>query len=129
MALPVARPSPLRAMFQLRFFRAVGVLSVLLWVALTVLPAVRVLPLIYGKKAVPLHYNIHVGVDSVGPWWQIFFVSALGLVMMLVNLALARYMWTRDPVLAYVTGFATVVLEALLFTAMIFIVYLSLSYA
>jgi hypothetical protein len=68
-------------------------------------------------------------VDSVGPWWQIFFVPALGFLMLLVNIFLARYMWTRDPVLAYVAGFATVVLEALLFIAMIFIVYLSLSYA
>lgn len=129
MTLNVGRQSAVRAIFQLRYFRVVAIISMLFWLATVSLPAIRIVPIIYGKPAVPLHYNVHVGVDTIGPWWQIFVVPLLGLIMILVNLWLARFMWTRDPVLAYVTGFATVVLQVLLFTAMVFIVYLSLSYA
>ena len=129
MALPVKRQTPIREMMKLRYFRAVAVLSALTWLATVTLPTVRVLPIIYGKTAVPLHYNIHIGVDTVGPWWQIYMVPAVGLIIILVNILLARYMWTRDPVLAHITGVATVVLQLVLLTAMIFIVYLSLQYA
>lgn len=129
MALPVKRQTPLREMSKLRYFRVVGILSLLTWAATVVLPSVRVLPLIYGKTAVPLHYNIHIGVDTVGPWWRIFLVPAIGLIVMIVNVLLARYMWTRDPALAHIVGVATLALQVALFVAMIFIVYLSLQYA
>ncbi len=123
------RQSALKAMLQLRYFRIVMVLSLLMWLALVVLPTVRVVPIIYGKTAVPLHYNIHVGVDKVGPWWQIYVLPAIGLALMIVNGFLSRFMWSRDPVLSYMLSAATLVLEILLFVAMIFIVFLSLSYA
>ena len=129
MALPVKRQTPLREMIKLRFFRVVGVLSFLVWVATVVLPSVRVVPIIYGKTAVPLHYNIHIWIDTVGPWWRIYLVPAIGLTIMIVNILLARYMWSRDPVLSYIVGAATLALQLILLTAMIFIVYLSLQYA
>lgn len=129
MALPVKRQTPLREMLKLRYFRVVSVLSLLIWMITVALPSARVLPIIYGKTAVPLHYNIHIGVDTVGPWWQIYMVPVIGLVIILVNIVLARFMWTRDPVLSRIAGVATVVLQLVLLTAMIFIVYLSLQYA
>ncbi|MEK7183533.1 MAG: hypothetical protein AAB776_02770 [Patescibacteria group bacterium] len=129
MALPVKRQTPLREMLKLRYFRVVSVLSLLIWMITVALPSARVLPIIYGKTAVPLHYNIHIGVDTVGPWWQIYMVPVIGLVIILVNTVLARFMWTRDPVLSRIAGVATVVLQLVLLTAMIFIVYLSLQYA
>lgn len=107
----------------------VVILSLLIWLGTVALPSIRVVPLIYGKTAVPLHYNIHIGVDTIGPWWQIYVVPAVGLLIMLVNFFLARFMWTRDPMLARVAGVCTVALQLVLLTAMIFIVYLSLSYA
>jgi hypothetical protein len=129
MALPVKRQTPVREMSKLRYFRVVSILSFLAWIVSVVLPTAKVLPIIYGKTAVPLHYNIHIGVDTIGPWWQIYFVPAIGLTIMVVNLMLARYMWTRDPVLSHIAGVATLVLQLVLLTAMIFIVYLSLQYA
>jgi hypothetical protein len=129
MASPVKRDKPWRQMFKLRFFKVVIVVSGLLWLAAVLLPTIRVLPVIYGKTAVPLHYNIHVGVDTVAPWWRIYVVPALGLLIVFVNMFLARFMWPRDPVLAYVIGAATVLLQVVLMVAMVFIVYLSLQYA
>ena len=121
--------TPLREMSRLRYFRVVSVLSLLVWLATVALLVIRVLPIIYGKTAVPLHYNIHVGVDTVGPWWRIFVVPVLGLAIMLVNTFLAQYMWRRDQVLSYVAGLAALMLQLVLFTATVFIVYLSLQYA
>jgi hypothetical protein len=129
MALPVKRQSPLRELFKHRYFRVVSVLSLLAWGATVALPSIRVLPIIYGKTAVPLHYNIHIGVDTIGPWWRIYLVPAIGLIIIVTNLLLARYMWSRDPVLSHIAGLATLVLQLVLLTAMIFIVYLSLQYA
>ncbi len=129
MALPSQQTAPLREMFKLPYFRWVSLISILSWLVTIVLPSVRVLPLIYGKTAVPLHYNIHIGVDTVGPWWQIYFVPAVGLLIILINLVLARYTWTRENVLAYVAAAATLLLQLVLMTAMMFIVYLSLQYA
>ncbi len=126
---PVTQLSPIREMLALRFFKTVLALSFLGWLVTVILPTVRVLPVIYGKTAVPLHYNVHIGVDTVGPWWRIYLVPAVGLLIILCNVWLARYMWSRDQVLAYVAGFATLVLQGILVTAMIFIVYLSLQYA
>lgn len=129
MTHPGKRPYPLREMLRLRYFRILVLLALVFWLGSVVLPSVRVVPIIYGKTAVPLHYNIHVGVDMVGPWWQIYFVPAVGLLTFGVNVLLARFMWTRDPMLSHVAAAATAVIELLLFVAMIFIVFLSLSYA
>ena len=129
MALPVKRQTPVREMWKLRYFKVAVAASILLWLGTTILPSVKVLPSIYGKTATPLHYNIHIGVDTVGPWWQIYLVPLIGLLVMLINLLLARYMWTRDPMLSHVAAAATVFLQIVLFVAMIFIVYLSLQYA
>ncbi|MDQ5951914.1 MAG: hypothetical protein QG626_41, partial [Patescibacteria group bacterium] len=126
---PGKRSRPLREMFKLRYFRILGLISSVFWFGVVLLPSVRVVPIIYGKTAVPLHYNIHVGVDMVGPWWQIYLVPTIGLLVLGVNLVLARFMWTRDPMLSHVAVAATAVIELLLFVAMIFIVFLSLSYA
>ena len=116
-------------MFKLRFFRLAVLVSGLIWLAIVLLPTIRVLPVIYGKTAVPLHYNIHVGVDTVAPWWRIYVVPALGILIACVNVFLARFMWSRDPMLAYVIAVATVLLQVILMIAMVFIVYLSLQYA
>lgn len=129
MALPVKRQTPLREMFKLRDIRILTGLAWLVWLGSVVLPSIQVARTIYGKTAVPLHYNIHVGVDTIGPWWQIYTVPAIGLAILLVNLILARYMWTRDPMLSHVAVTASLVLQVVMLAAMIFIVFLSLSYA
>lgn len=129
MSLALKPISPLKDMAKLRLFRVTALLSLLLWLGNLGLLLIRAVPVIYGKTAVPLHYNIHVGVDNVGPWWRIFLAPGLGLLVFLVNLFLARYMWSRDPELAYVIAIATVLVEFVMLVAVVFIVYLTLQYA
>lgn len=115
-------------MRDLYYFRTLFVLIVLLWIIEIVFPAWRVVPLIYGQTAVPLHYNIHFGVDSVGAWWRIFTVPVIGLVMIVTNVIICNVVWKKEPMLAYVVMTSTFVLQLLLFFAMVFIVLLNISY-
>lgn len=119
---------PFREMVKSRFLKVSAALSIVFWLGSLALPSWRVVPNIVGKTAVPLHYNIHFGIDTVGPWWQIFVVPALGLLFMIMNLLAARMTWRRDPMLSFTIAVATVFIELLLFVAMIFIVFLHLTY-
>lgn len=115
-------------MRDLRFFWLTLIGSLSLIVLQVAFPTWRILPLIYGEQNVPLHYNIHIGVDTVGLWWQIYTVPALGLGFLLVNGAITKFIFKREPMLAYVIASSTLFLEVLLFVAMIFIVLLNISY-
>jgi len=115
-------------MRSLLFFRACwgAVLFLLLFQIL--FPAWRIVPLIYGQTAVPLHYNIHFGVDTIGEWWRVFTVPAVGLAIALINGVSARRLWKREKMLAYLAVGATLFLEVFLSVAMVFIVLLNISY-
>lgn len=88
----------------------------------------RLLPVIYGREVVPLHYNIHIGVDQVGAWWQIFTIPVLGLVFFLVNVVVALFLWRREPVLSHIFAAATLVLHILLIVTSAFTTLLVVSY-
>jgi hypothetical protein len=128
MKIGLNKQDPFREMWRSRLIKVSTVLSVLFWLLSVALPAWRVVPEIVGKTAVPLHYNIHFGIDTVGPWWQIFVVPAVGLLFMVMNLIAARMTWRRDPMLSYTIAAATAFIELLLLVAMIFIVFLHLTY-
>ncbi len=128
MTLGLTPQEPLKEMARRRFFQMAIALSLLFWALAVALPSWRVVPEIINKKAVPLHYNIHFGIDTVGPWWQIYVVPGVGILFIILNLFAARFTWQRDPMLSYVVASATVLVELLLFVAMIFIVFLHLTY-
>lgn len=108
-----------------RFAFALGVLFVLLMIAL---PAWKVLPSSYGSEVIPIHYNIHYGVDKTGPWWRIFTLPAIGLGVLLVNTVAVTIFWNHDKMLSrYVAGM-TVIVQTILLIAMVFVVLLNMSY-
>jgi hypothetical protein len=110
------------------FFRFVSIVCALLLLAEVALISWRVVPMIYGQTAVPLHYNIHFGVDTIGDWWRIYTVPAVGLVMLLLNMGLVRYFMKGERALSYMSAGATLFLESILFVATIFIILLNISY-
>jgi hypothetical protein len=115
-------------MHRVRFFRFAWITSALLVVAQAALPAWRILPLVYGQTAVPLHYNIHFGVDTIGAWWRIFTVPVVGLAFLLLNAGLAKFFFKRERALSVVAAASTLTLEVILFGAIVFIVLLNISY-
>jgi DMSO reductase anchor subunit len=110
------------------FFRFVPIASLLLIIAEVALISWRVVPMIYGQTAVPLHYNIHFGVDTIGDWRRIFTVPVIGLLILLINTALARFFLKGERALSAMAAGATLFLEVILFVATIFIILLNISY-
>jgi hypothetical protein len=51
-------------------------------------------------KTIILHYNVYFGVDSIGHWGQVYFLPTLGLVILLVNLLLAKYFYLQKERIA-----------------------------
>jgi hypothetical protein len=115
-------------MRDLRFFRVIAVLTFVLFLFEVLFPTWRILPIVYGQSTVPLHYNVHLGVDSIGDWWKIYTVPAIGLFFIIMNLVVARIMWKKEPVLSYLVGASTLLIQLLLCIAMVCIVLLNISY-
>lgn len=85
-------------------------------------------PEVQQLRVVPLHYNIHVGVDKVGAWWQLFVPSLIGLVLTIVNVLYAGRSWLREKVIAYAVIVTALVLDAIILVHVVFIVLLNLAY-
>ncbi len=90
------------------------------------LPVWRILPLAGEKPFIPLHYNVYMGVDAFGPWYDIFILPALGTALFFVNLAFQAAFFERERVLSVFFAVATLVTELILFVAMVLIVLLNL---
>jgi hypothetical protein len=111
-----------------QYFRICGMLSLLFCALSGGLIVWRLFPGLYGQDVVPLHYNIHYGVDWTGVWWQIFTLPVGGLMIVLLHAFLTVLLVRREPILAKIVSIATVVLTALLFIATVFVVLLNLVY-
>ncbi len=80
------------------------------------------------RAAIPLHYNIHFGVDLFGAWWLIFMIPAIGWLIFIINLISATLVLKRDRILSYFFIMVSLFSQMILFVAMIFVVLLNLSY-
>ena len=98
------------------------------WVLGTVLLCWRILPLVYGRDSVPLHYNIYVGIDAFGPWWMLFEVVVLSLAIALVNALFAATLLKKRPMLALATWSATLFVGILTLMALVRIVLINIAY-
>lgn len=118
-----------RQLMAVRYFRLTAAGSFLLLLATTFLPIWRLFPIgLRERIAVPLHYNIYSGIDLFGPWWQIFLIPTIGLVILLLNSILAVVIWPRETVLSYFYLGVCAGCQVILFIAMVFVVMLNLSY-
>lgn len=50
---------------------------------------------------IALHYNIYFGIDSFGPWPELFYLPALGLLFLGLNLSLGGPSYEKERNLAY----------------------------
>ncbi len=98
------------------------------WVLGVGLLSWRILPLVYGRDSVPLHYNIYVGIDAFGPWWMLFEVVILSLVIALVNALFAATLLKKRPMLALATWSATLFVGILALMALVRIVLINIAY-
>jgi hypothetical protein len=86
----------------------------------------KILPLRSSRDAFALHYNVYFGIDSIGSWYQMFFLSALALIFTIINLIIASVSYNASRTLAYFAIGITLFLQVLVFAATIFTVLLNL---
>lgn len=88
-----------------------------LWAALTRLSSTEFLA---------LHTTIYFGIDLFGPAYRLFFYPCVGLIIILLNSALAAHWGKRDVFLARSSAAFTAGLEVILFLASFFVVLLNI---
>lgn len=89
----------------------------------------QLFPDVMTAQIVPLHYNIHFGIDHTGSWWQLFVPSAIAFVVTLGNFAAAVALWRRERVLAYAFAVAALAFDIVMAVGSVFVVFLNLLYA
>lgn len=124
----VERKGRIAALLRVEYFRLGVVVTVGCILASFALILWRLFPEIYGKNFIPLHYNIHYGVDWTGAWWQIFVYPVAAVIMSLANVGIALGIIQREPMLARVVLVGTVLLSAFLFCSTIFVVLMNIVY-
>lgn len=115
-------------LFSKRFFQFTAVISIILVALTALLPIWQLMPEIREKVAIPLHYNIHFGVDLFGAWWRIFTIPIIGFVIFAVNHIAAIIMIEKEKVLSYIFASISLISQILLFVGMVFVVLLNLTY-
>lgn len=111
-----------------QFFVVSSIVGTFLAIALPVFLWWQLFPSAFREFALPLHYNVHFGVDRFGAPWQLFTVPIIGGVVWVVSGIGSVVFWTRDKVLSYFFMSGGVLSLSILFFAMIFIVLLNLSH-
>jgi len=111
-----------------RLFKILIPVSIVFFILGLIVPYLYLYPEAGEQIAVPLHYNIHFGVDLFGRPWRVFAPSIVGLSVLVVNLIFAVTLWNRSRILSYGLLCATAVIEIILFTASAFVTLLVLSY-
>ncbi|MBI4592104.1 hypothetical protein HY733_01510 [Candidatus Uhrbacteria bacterium] len=115
-----------KAMFvKSSFVRTTTVFSLFLLAATTILPVWRLLPLAVESPFIALHYNIYLGVDRFGSVYQIFYIPALGLLVLLLNLFIQASSFRTQKMLSLFFASATPCLQGILFVAMMLIVLIN----
>jgi len=85
-------------------------------------------PDIVNQQFVPLHYNVHLGVDSFGPAWHLLTSPFIGIIVALINTAAAIFYWKKDHVLSYAFMITGAIVTILSLITTIFIVLMLTSY-
>jgi len=107
-------------------YRWMTLVSALLVIGTFALPFWKLIPNLDGAEFIPLHYNIYFGVDRFGPWYYIFMLPALGLLLLILNVIFEGIYVKREHILSIFFAVSTVAVEALLFGSMILIVLLNI---
>lgn len=59
-----------------------------------------------------LHYNIYFGVDVIGDWWQVYFLPAIGLLILSVNTVLGYLFYgQKERIAAHLLLLATFIVQ------------------
>lgn len=72
-----------------------------------------------------LHYNVLFGVDRIGPWWRVFELPLIGLLVLLVNALIGWYFFEKDKTVGYILNVVTIVAHVYLAVGAYLLVFLN----
>ncbi len=72
-----------------------------------------------------LHYTILFGVDLTGPWYHLYSVPLLGLIIIIVNALLGWFFFQKDTFVAIISNAISVVCQFFLFIVIFLLVFLN----
>lgn len=107
-------------------YRWYAFFSAILVVCTALIPVWKLLPLLQNNAFLPLHYNIYFGIDQFGAWYGLFEPAAIGLAVLLVNVACEAALFRRERILSAFFAGATLLVEIILLAATVFMVWLNL---
>jgi hypothetical protein len=59
-----------------------------------------------------LHYNVYFGVDVIGAWWQLYFLPAIGLIILTINTVLGYLFYQKkERIIAHLLMLATFIVQ------------------
>ena len=70
-----------------------------------------------GDYPVILHYNLIFGVDYLDQYQKIYSISAMGLIIILFNLILGYYLYSKEKLASYLLVFSAFVVQIFLLFA------------
>ncbi|MEK7105195.1 MAG: hypothetical protein AAB865_00710 [Patescibacteria group bacterium] len=100
--------------------------SLVLIAIMVALPFWKLAPIGLERPEIPLHYNVYFGVDLIGPWYKVFFLPLIGVILLLANRQFAIITWEKEKMLSYFFAVATLVVELALTVAVVLVVLLNL---
>lgn len=74
---------------------------------------------------IPLHYNVFLGIDLLGPVYTVYMMPLISSVIMLVNGILAFSLYSRKTMASYFLTFSALLAQIILLASTIFIVLLN----
>ncbi len=79
-----------------------------------------------GRELIALHYNVYVGVDEVGSFWQVAWIPIITFLAAVLNIGSASWWWKRERTLALFFLIGTVLVEFTMTVATLLIVLVNL---
>ncbi len=99
------------------------ILNAGLWIALYI----KLRPFSYLSESgqIPLHYSANFGVDTLGPWYGVFAIPALGLAVLIFNAVLGYVFYYRERMLSHLLLITQAFIQIALVWAGVFIILLN----
>ncbi|MEK9130970.1 MAG: hypothetical protein AAB429_02545 [Patescibacteria group bacterium] len=95
-------------------------------IGMVVLALWKIMPIGLQQGIISLHYNVYFGVDLLGRWFRIFDLPVFGLILLVANMFFARLLWSKERLLSFFFAVTALLLEIVLFAAMVLITLLNL---
>ncbi len=77
----------------------------LIWLYLEIEPQV---------EPVALRYTVYFGLDLIGPWWYVYLIPLIGLIILVINFTSAYLIYLNTKILAHLIILATTIIQVLL---------------